>query len=149
VETAATPEVKGQKLDALMDWALLDHYYEGHLGRVLGADPIPMPAWWGRYSPLGAPAAPAAPVSPSIPAGPGGALPTLPGADFAASIANGVQNFSAQVVGDVERFTRHITDQTNPAPASTGSGGYHGGGGHCACACACAGCACACAGGGR
>jgi len=48
------------------------------------------------------------------------------------SIANGVQNFSAQAVGDVQRFTAHITDTTNPPPVS--SGGTSHSGGHCACA---------------
>jgi hypothetical protein len=80
-------------------------------------------------------------------------LPNLPGADFAASLTNGVSAVAAGVVGDITNFTSGITNKTNPIPKTTGgrsSGGRSGGGGSsCACACACAGCACACAGGGR
>ena len=78
-------------------------------------------------------------------------MPHLPGADFAASIANSTQTFAAGILGNVSSFTSRITDKTNPVPPpSRSSGGsFRGGGGGCACACACAGCACACAGGGR
>jgi hypothetical protein len=151
VQAAATPEVKGQKFDEVMDWTMLDRDFTGRSREVLGPGPIFVPQWWGRYSP---------PLHTPMPSGPsgglglpaGGALPHLPGADFAASIANGVQNFSSSVVGNLSTFTGAVTNTTNPAPVSSSSGGSHssGGGGHsCACACACAGCACACAGGGR
>jgi hypothetical protein len=162
VQAADTPEVKGQKFDELMDWTLLDRDFEARSGQALGSNLLPLPVWWGRYAPFahmpGGPAAPAAAspsaalpglAAPSRPAGLSApdSLPSLPGADYAAAIASSVQGFSAQAVGDLERFTSKISNQTNPAPVSAASG--YSGGGHCACACACAGCACACAGGGR
>ncbi len=155
VQEAATPEVKGQKFDEVMDWTMLDKDFAGRSRTTLGPGPIFVPMWWGRWMP---------PVSThtAMPAGGGvlsapvsvggGALPHLPGADFAASISNSVQNFSSSVVGNLSSFTNSVTNVTNPAPKpSTSSyrGGGGGGGFSCACACACAGCACACAGGGR
>jgi hypothetical protein len=118
--------------------------------------------WWPRYDPTfprpvsGAPA----PVS-GAPIGGGQvsqpSLPHLPGSDFAASVVNSVQGFSAGVIGSLTDFTGNITNRTNPLPkavTSSRGGTWKGGssGGFkcaCACACACAGCACACAGGGR
>jgi hypothetical protein len=157
VEAAGTPDVKSQKYDEYMGWTMLDHDYDDHTRRVFGSGPVFLPLWWGNYDPGYHPSsftvggsAPA--VSTSSIGGGKSALPTLPGGTFAASIANGVQNFSSGVVGNIAAFTGGVTNKTNPAPVATSSGsGYHGGGGggHCACACACAGCACACAGGGR
>jgi hypothetical protein len=155
VQAAATPDVKGQKFDEVMDWTMLDHDFEGRTRQVLGPGPIFVPVWWGRFNPpvtagmpmggsMGGPmAAPAA--------GPRGgmSLPQLPGGAFAASLAGGIQSFSAGAVGNLTQFTSGVTQVTNPPPLPSSSS-YRGGGGHgCACACACAGCACACAGGGR
>ena len=155
VQAAATPEVKGQKFDEVMDWTMLDKDFAGRSRQTLGPGPIFVPMWWGNYSPpihtatSGGGGVLSAPVS--MGGGmPGGALPHLPGADFAASIANGVQNFSSSVVGNLSTFTNSVTNVTNPPPKPSASSYRGGGGGHgCACACACAGCACACAGGGR
>lgn len=72
-----------------------------------------------------------------------------PGATLAASMVNSVQNFSSNVIGDLNAFTGNITEKTNPVPKTTTRSSGGGGGRSCACACACAGCACACAGGGR
>ncbi len=65
---------------------------------------------------------------------PAGALPGLPGADFAASIANGIQDFSAAAIGDVQHFASEIADQTSFLITEAGSehdsghdGGYDGG----------------------
>jgi len=41
-------------------------------------------------------------------------LPHLPGSDFAASVANQVQNFSSKVVGNITDFTNSVTNTTNP-----------------------------------
>jgi hypothetical protein len=163
VEGAQTPEVKSQKYDENMDWTMLDKKYDDRTRDTFGSGPVILPNWWWRYDPVLRPAATSvgsggvqsAPVQVG---GSGGKttinMPNLPGADFAASITNGVQSFAAGVVGDVSGFTGAITNKTNPIPKTTGGrsagGGGGGGGGHsCACACACAGCACACAGGGR
>ncbi len=150
VEAAQTPEVKGQKIDENLEWTMLDRDYEDRSRRVF-TGPIYFPMWWGHYDPAysgglsgGHMAAPASAAPSSRPSS------ALPGADLAASMVGGVQNFSRQVVGNLNTFTSKITNATNPPPPpsrSTYRGG--GGGGGCACACACAGCACACAGGGR
>ncbi len=141
VESADTPEVKSTKYDEVMEWTMLDRDYDERTRRVFTGGPVFIPHWWGRYDP-GYPRS--APVS----SGTGGSvsLPHLPGSDFAASMVNSVQSFSAGVIGNLGDFTGAVTSKTNPPPKSSSSGRSSGGGG---CACACAGCACACAGGGR
>ncbi len=154
VETAGTPEVKGKLFDENLEWTMLDKNYDDHTRDVFRQGPVYVPMWWGHYDPsfghghaggsIGKPS-----VQTSIPSSSGqSSMPSLPGADFAASMVNGVQGFAAGVVGNVAAFTSGVTQKTNPVPVSTSSG-RSGGGGGCACACACAGCACACAGGGR
>jgi len=153
VQTAETPEVKSQKFDEVMDWTMLDRDFGGRSQEVFRGGPVFVPMWWGRYDPgfgRGA-AAPSSAAPASFGGGGKVSMPHLPGADFAASIANSTQTFAAGILGNVSSFTSRITDKTNPVPPPSRSsgGGFRGGGGGCACACACAGCACACAGGGR
>jgi hypothetical protein len=146
VEAADTPEVRSRLIDENLEWTMLDRDYEGRTRRVI-TGPIFAPRWWGHYDPVFA-----RPVStPGTASGssPVSSPPRLPGSDFAASIANGVQGFSQKVIGDVASFTGRVTKFTNPPPPPSRSGYSGRGGGGCACACACAGCACACAGGGR
>jgi len=151
VEAADTPEVKSEKYDELLEWTILDKNYDGRTRDVFRTGPVFVPVWWHHYDP----AFPSARPAPAMPTSASGkvSLPTLPGADFAASVVNGVQNFSGKVVGNITSFTEGITQKTNPPPVVTprsGSGSSRSGSGcACACACACAGCACACAGGGR
>jgi hypothetical protein len=154
VEAAGTPEVKSAKFDEVMEWTMLDKDYGDRTREVFHQGPVFVPVWWPRYDPsFGKPSGGTVSSGSS-----GGSLsmPHLPGSDFAAGIALGVQNFSSKVVGNIGDFTSGITNITNPPPkppASSGrsySSGRSGGSGcACACACACAGCACACAGGGR
>ena len=151
VEAANTPEVKSQKYDEVMEWTMLDKDYGGRTEDVFRNTPVYVPVWWGHYDP-GFGKVASKPGSATISSA--GGMTSVPGADFAASMATGVQNFSGKVVGNINDFTSSITSVTNPPPkvsTSSSKGGYHGGGGgsSCACACACAGCACACAGGGR
>ncbi len=152
VEAADTPEVKSAKFEEVMDWTMLDKNYDGRTQDVFRNMPVFIPVWWGHYDP-GFGKVSAQPAGMPIPSG--GGRTSLPGADFAASMATGVQTFSSKVVGNVTEFTSSITNVTNPPPkpsSSSSRGGFGGGSGHscvCACACACAGCACACAGGGR
>jgi hypothetical protein len=158
VEAAQTPEVKSQKFDEVMDWTMLDRNYGDRTRNVFRTGPVFVPMWWGNWDPGyhgGGMASSSMPSSGSSSGGGGGgggiSLPTLPGADFAASMVNGVQSFAAGAIGDLGAFTGAVTNQTNPPPPPPKTT-YHGGGGgghSCACACACAGCACACAGGGR
>jgi hypothetical protein len=154
VEAADTPEVKSAKFDEVMEWTMLDKDYDDRTRDVFRQGPVFVPIWWPRYDPsFGKPQS--SPVSTGTPSG-SLTMPHLPGSDFAAGIALGVQNFSSRVVGNIGDFTSGITNITNPPPkppASSGrsySSGRSGSSGcACACACACAGCACACAGGGR
>lgn len=164
VESARTPEIKSEKYDENIDWTMLDKNYDGRTRDTFGSGPVFIPTWWWRYDPTfhsassGGTGFGKVDASPT-PVGSGKtsvSLPTLPGANFAASITNGVQSFASGVVGNLTNFTSGITSKTNPLPVttttsgrSTGGGRSSGGGHSCACACACAGCACACAGGGR
>lgn len=157
VEAAETPEVRSVKYDEVMEWTMLDRNYDDRTLDIFRNQPVFIPRWWGGFDPVYRTGA--GKVSSSTPAsssGSGGSIsmPNLPGADFAASIVNGVQSFSGGVVGSLSEFTSGVTQKTNPIPVTRSSGGggrsrSGGGGSSCACACACAGCACACAGGGR
>ncbi len=156
VELAQTPEVKSQKFEENMDWTMLDKQYDNRTRDTFGTGPVILPMWWWRYDPMVRPATFGGAKPQSMPSVPSGKttinLPQLPGSDFAASITNGVQSFSAGVIGDINKFTGAITNKTNPIPKTSSgrsSSGGRSGGSSCACACACAGCACACAGGGR
>jgi hypothetical protein len=171
VTAAATPEVKSQKYEEVMDWTMLDKNYDDRTKNVFGSGPVFLPTWWGNYDssyrrtvipstttasvPRVGKMSTTTSARPSVLNTPV-SLPHLPGSDFAASMVKGVQGFSGNVIGSLAGFTSAITNKTNPVPkpaVSTSRGGgwtSSGGGSHsCACACACAGCACACAGGGR
>ncbi len=148
INQAGTPEVKSQLYEDNLDWTMLDNDFDGRTRRTFSS-PIFVPTWWGRYDPTFGPSSPSSTSVPGMSAAPSGRV-SLPGADLASSMVGGIQNFSNNVLGDVNTFTRGVTNVTNPVPVPTRSssgGGSHSGG--CACACACAGCACACAGGGR
>jgi hypothetical protein len=156
VKAAETPEVKSQKFDEVMEWTMLDRDYDGRTRDVFRNQPVFVPIWWGHFDPTYRTSAKPS-ISSGLPSGKSSlgtpSMPNLPGSAFAASMVNGVQSFSAGVVGNISEFTSRVTNATNPPPKPSSSGGSShssGGGGHsCACACACAGCACACAGGGR
>jgi hypothetical protein len=160
VEQAGTPEMQMKAFDDAMDWTMLDRDFGGHTQTVFGPRPVILPGWWGNFNPhagtggIGQSTVSGPNVSTSGNRPPTGMnVPSLPGADFAASMVGGMQSFASNVVGDLTAFTGGVTAKTNPVPKPTPSTGTRGGGGgggrSCACACACAGCACACAGGGR
>lgn len=154
VEDADTPEVKSEKFNDHMGWTMLDRDFEDKTQDVFRRGPVFVPIWWNRYDPsYNTPRiSGSSPKSASPSLSGGRTLPQLPGADFAASMATGISNFSNDVVGNITDFTSRITQKTNPVPKPTSSSGRSGGwssGGGSSCACACAGCACACAGGGR
>lgn len=149
VESAQTPEVKGQAIDQNLEWTMLDRNYDDRSRRAF-TGPVFIPMWWGRYDPIYRSTPTTATTAGSIPgASLGRGSSALPGADLAASVVGGVQTFSGKVVGDLNTFTSKVTKVTNPPPPPSTSSYRGGGGSGCACACACAGCACACAGGGR
>jgi hypothetical protein len=148
IAAADTPEVQSKLFDEAMEWTMLDKDYDERTRRTF-TGPIFVPMWWGRYDPgYGRSAGTARPVTVGGPA-PSSRPTSLPGAEFAASVVGGVQNFSQKVIGNVGDFTSRVTNTTNPPPPPSRSSGGSRSGGGCACACACAGCACACAGGGR
>jgi hypothetical protein len=160
VEQAATPEVKSERYAEAIEWTMLDRDFDDRTQRTFRTGPVFIPHWWGGFSPSyggGGAKTMSAPVStPRGSVGPvstSPSLPSLPGADFAASVVQGVQNTAGGMVSNLSSFTGNITKVTNPPPPPStyrsGGGGGGGGGRSCACACACAGCACACAGGGR
>ena len=164
VETAQTPDIKSAQYDHTLEWTMLDKEFNDRTERTFTGTPVFVPRWWPRYDPTYQPvmssggggglAAPVTSGSGSGGSGPSINLPSLPGADFAASMVTGASNMAASVIGNVTDFTSSVTNRTNPVPVTTtrsGGGGFRGSGGgsSCACACACAGCACACAGGGR
>ncbi len=149
IAAAGTPEVKSQMFEEALEWTMLDKDYDDRARRTF-TGPIFVPSWWGRYDPVYRSSTSTAASSPSASGGGfnlgGGRGGALPGADLAASIVTGTQNFAQRVLGG--NFTESVTKVTNPPPPPSRSSGGRSGGG-CACACACAGCACACAGGGR
>jgi hypothetical protein len=148
VEEAETPEVLSEKYDEVMEWTMLDDDYEDRTRDIFAGRPVFVPVWWHHYDPGYSRSVVSRPASTTPSKSGSPSIPRLPGSDFAASVANGVENFSAGVIGSVRDFTGGVTQKTNPPPVSSSS--YSSGGGSsCACACACAGCACACAGGGR
>lgn len=153
VEEAETPEVKSERYADDLEWTMLDDEFDERTKRTFQSGPVFVPMWWPAYMPSTS-ARPSSGGSsmPSVPSSGGGgriSLPTLPGSTFAASMVNGVQTTSGNLVSNVFDFTGGVTSTTNPPPKTNWSSGSSGGGGGCACACACAGCACACAGGGR
>ena len=145
VKSADTPKVQSKLYEENLEWTMLDPNYEEETQETFSGRPVYAPIWWGRYSP-----GRSVPSAPSRSTGGGRvSLPTLPGADFAASVVGGAQRFAGGVIGNLSDFTGGVTKVTNPPPPpSRSSGGSYSGGGS-SCACACAGCACACAGGGR
>ena len=154
VEGAETPEVRGQRFDEQLEWTMLDDDFDDRTQRTFRTGPVFVPMWWGYYRPWARtrPAVATARPSSSRPSAPSTGrvqLPTLPGAAFAATIVNGVQDTAGSIVKNVTGFTSGVTRVTNPPPKVSSSGRSYSGGSSCACACACAGCACACAGGGR
>ena len=151
VEAAETPELKSERFAEGLEWTMLDDKFDNRTQDVFRSGPVYLPPWWWYYRPSSSVPRPSA-TKLSAPSGGGRSIsmPTLPGADFAASMVNGVQNTASNLVTNLVGFTNGVTKTTNPPPPpSTRSYSGGGGGGGCACACACAGCACACAGGGR
>ncbi len=151
VEQAATPEVRSKLYDEGLEWTMLDRDFDDRTRRVFRTGPVFVPIWWGRYRPSTVSTPRPSTTTPTASApGRSVSLPTLPGAQFAATMVTGVQNTASSMVSNVLSFTNGVTKTTNPPPPPSRSrSSWSSGGSSCACACACAGCACACAGGGR
>ncbi len=148
VQAADTPKLQSKLFEENLEWTMVDDEYDRRTRDTFSGGHVYAPRWWGSYAGTRAATTGGGRSVISAPSrSTGGSLPTLPGADFAASLTQGVQNFSSSVVGNLSDFTGGVTKVTNRPPPPSRSGSYSGGGS--SCACACAGCACACAGGGR
>ncbi|MCX6071410.1 MAG: hypothetical protein NTU91_11235, partial [Chloroflexi bacterium] len=130
VEQASTPEVKSERFSESIEWTMLDKDFDDRTERTFRTGPVFLPTWWGGFSPTYSTttgrAAKASPVS-TPPSSGGGrvstspSLPTLPGANFAASVVKGVQNAAGGLVANVSSFTGNVSKVTNPAPVATTS----------------------------
>jgi hypothetical protein len=153
VEAAETPEIRSERYAEGLEWTMLDDKFDDRTQQVFRTGPVYLPPWWWYYRPsTSVPRPSTAKISTPSSGGRSISLPTLPGADFAASVVTGVQSTASSLVTNLVGFTNGVTKTTNPPPppsTTRSSFSRGGGGGGCACACACAGCACACAGGGR
>lgn len=149
VVDANTPDMAPVLKEEQFEWTMADRDFDERSRRVFDR-PILIPMWYGRFHPslFGGQQMGGATSTPSSNTGNAGRV-SLPGADLAATMVTGTQTFAGQLIGNINDFTGHITNVTNPVPVQTSTYRSSGGGGGCACACACAGCACACAGGGR
>jgi hypothetical protein len=148
VETAQTPELASNLFNENLLWLLMDGRYVDRTKETF--TPIifiPNPDWWWysynrRYLPtLGLPSTQQS-----------SSIPSIPGTDFANSIATSLEQASSKLVSDIEKFTKNIlppppqkiqsiepVQHKSKCVCACAS---------CACACVCVSCACACASGG-
>jgi hypothetical protein len=151
VQQAGTEQLASNAYNEQLLWLMLDPNQKGRTetvfqNRVFQPDPLWFWWWYGyttyhpnpTYQPnIGSPAQ-------------SGKPPTIPGAEFANTIATSVEKTSNNIVVNLEKFANSIV----PPPPKVSQQPTH----HkadcvcacaaCACACACVSCACACAGGG-
>ncbi len=126
VESAGTPEVQSQAFEENAEWMVMDRDYADR-ARSVFSSPITPPAWWQWYDPeyQSTPNRPSAhpfgagttftlPAGPAAPQAGSPGLPNLPGSSFAASLVYGVQDFSANMIGNLTEFTQAVTKRTNP-----------------------------------
>jgi hypothetical protein len=148
VETAQTPELASNLFNENLLWLLMDGRYVDRAKETF--TPIifiPNPDWWWysynkRYLPtLGLP-----------PTQQSSGTQSIPGTDFANSIATSLEQASSKLVSDIEKFTKNILPPP-PQKIQSREPVHHKSKcvcacASCACACACVSCACACASGG-
>ncbi|UCG36162.1 MAG: hypothetical protein JSV64_05970, partial [Candidatus Bathyarchaeota archaeon] len=153
VRQAKTSELASNLYDEQLLWLLLDPQRQektetAFTNRVF--EPSPLWLWyWYSYQHFH----PRPTYKPDIDTpSKTGSAPKIPGADFANNIATAVENTSAGIVANLEKFANAIVPPSPPSKTSHKPA-------HprsncvcacaaCACACACVSCACACAGGG-
>jgi len=51
VEGAKTPEVRSQRFDEGLEWAMLDDDFDDRTRRIFRTGPVFVPIWWGHYRP--------------------------------------------------------------------------------------------------
>jgi hypothetical protein len=150
VEKAGAADIASKMFDENLLWLILDGNFKGRSEDAFkGFDFQPMPFWWwywfgySQYDPNPT-------YNPA--SGVGHPPPTIPGADFANSIATSIEKTTNNFVVNLEKFTTSILPA--PPPKQLSREPVH----HeancacacvsCACVCACVSCACACASGG-
>ena len=151
VEQAGTVELASNAYDEQLLWLMLDPNQRTRTETIFQNRPFqPNPLWfwwWYGYSNYH----PNPTYKPNIEAPAQSAKPpTIPGAEFANTIATSVEKTSNNIVVNLEKFANSIV----PPPPKASHDPAHPKAdcvcacAACACACACVSCACACAGGG-
>ena len=151
VEQAGTPQLTSNAYDEHLLWLMLDPNQRTRTETVFSDRPFqpnPMWFWWWYGYTIFHPHPTYRPNinAPTQSANP----PTIPGTEFANTIATAVEKTSNNIVTNLEKFANSIVPPPPKAshqPARKGSGCVCACAA-CACACACVSCACACAGGG-
>jgi len=148
VEAAQTPELASSLFNESLLWLILDDKCADRtrdkFDQIVFIPNIEWWWWWDfntRYLP-----------HPPSPADIASGKPSMPGADFANSIATALETGSSKIVSNIEELAKRILpppprDAKSKEPVHHGSNcvcACHA----CACACACVSCACACASGG-
>ncbi len=151
VEQAGTVELASNAYDEQLLWLMLDPNQKVRTETVFRdrvIQPNPLWFWWWYGYTIYHPH-PTYTPNVNVPAQSGPA-PSIPGADFANTIATSFEKTSNNIVVNIEKFANAIV----PPPPKASHEPAHPKAGcvcacaACACACACVSCACACAGGG-
>jgi hypothetical protein len=152
VEQAGTPDLASKAYDEQLLWLFLDPNYQTRTQTAFHDRAFePSPLWlWYWYSYQNYHPHPTYRPNVETPAQ-AAKPPSIPGAEFANSIANAVEGTSNNIVVNLEKFANSIVPM--PAAKSSTEPAHHNADcvcacAACACACACVSCACACAGGG-
>lgn len=153
VEQAGTEELASKMYDEQLLWLMLDSDYKNRTqltfkDRTFTPNPLWFWYWYGYafYYPR-------ATYQPNINAPTQSAQPpTIPGAEFANTIATSIEKTSNTIVANIEKFANAIVPPPPQAKTSHEPSKHRAdcvcACAACACACACVSCACACAGGG-
>ena len=151
VQKAGTPELASKLFDQNLLWLMTDPEFKAQTENTFQTTTIiPQPAWWwywygdSSYHPNPT----YDPVS-----GRGQPPPTIPGAEFANSIATSIEKSTNNIVVSLEKFTNSILPAPPPSENTSKTPVHHEANCacacvSCACVCACVSCACACASGG-
>ena len=144
VKRAGTPELASKAYDENLLWLLLHEGFGSRTEEIFRETTFrPGIGWWwywygyASYHPH--------PVTPRP--------STIPGAEFANTIATSVEETANSIVANVEKFAESILPAPPPSEKTSTAPAHHKSSGTCACAscacvCACVSCACACASGG-
>jgi len=148
VEESQTPEMASSLFNESLLWLILDGKCTDRTRDKFDQTVfIPNIEWWWwwnfttRYLP-----------HPQSPTDMAAGRPSMPGADFANSIATALETGSSKIVSNIEELAKRILPPP-PQDAKSREPVHHGSNcvcacHACACACACVSCACACASGG-